>query len=820
MQLLISFSLGGGVRLAGDIGCFGVLKHFKVGEEILLYICRRGDVRESYWMDYAAKVDTKAKGKTKAAKVKVDPQIGFSLPIEPDGSNVDPNHGPGSKFWKRLLEVVSDDDYSSSKCVTLLLASMMNRVELVTHDIIAKGVSTNTRDDFGFTPLMYALLFRREDLLHSLLNTGADVDSFSLTGEPMIKFVFIVAELLELENPIVFNSRKSWRLHYCDAQQNLEYILRVISSLIERNIDLKVSDKGGNGPLHYALGMVKTEIEISGMVCLLDDFVYPEESKSLKILLSTLCNGGADPNACNKDGICPLHIVASLADVDAMEYLFSQRITPNPMDCNRYHPLHYLCGAARNKALAGFQILLTNGSFRPIDPMSYKERYLSIPKHERDILDLDDHIQKSFAQAICPSILFKERLKPIELAGLTTNRKVNLLHLSLCGHLLYNEPFSSHAKSNKRIRLRLVDLFHKIEGFDPRIAYSYMENHGLTIHHAYSALFLEPMDTDFYPNRPKVKGRKPPSIEYEIIAYAMIHQPSTLYKLCNHEVDLLNPEIKEWTPLHAAIANKNSELISHIFRHGFEPTCVNYLHLAVKMHLPLNSVQEILQHILSTPDSPSVLNDSVRGFNTTPLHLAVRCQNVDFISLLSRYTQFSLIRKDDVSGLTAFYEAVLHENSSILKAFSDVHERVDLFLENTKGETCLEVAIRRRKIEAVTWLLDFRRSDCVQILLRESASGCSLLYDIEREHYELLKELKNAAIAQDEVHVITDHIGAFNLGKEVHSTQELSAQSQFEESTRILVKVLNAIHANIGFDIEHYHTIYSREEFDPVVFSS
>lgn len=791
------------------------------GEALLHYICHRGDEREIYWAEYNSKVDPKSKGKAKAAKTKVDPVLGFSLPFEPEGAIPDPNHGPGSKLWRKLLEVISDDDYSVSKDVTLLVASMLNRVDEIASLLLEKRVSINAHDGAGLTPLMYALLFRNEEQLQALLVNGADADSLSANGDPVIKFVFIHAEVYAWHAPNFLNETRTinWRISYYDALRTSEYIDRVLQTLVDRGVDLLVSDSDGNGPLHYALGLINSKLSLSGEFYGLSGFVYPEESETLRPLLSALCKAGADPNASNGDGVCPLHVAAAISDTDAIELLLSLNANPNPLDCNEYHPLHYLCGAGRNKSLAGFYVLLTKGSFRPLERMSDRvTRDRAMPKHDRDTLELRNYIRDSFAEAVCPGILTKRRLTPIELAGLRTRRNLNLIHLSLSGHLLSNEPFAKYAEKNKRIRLRLVDCIHKIDGFSHSQFYSCVDDFGLSIHHAYSTLFHEPMDTDFYPNRPKVKGKKPLSMEYEIISNSLFHNPSALYSRCGREIGLLSPEIKDWTPLHGAIANRNSELIRYILQQSFDNSCVDYIHLASKGHLSPESTEELLKHIILQSDCRSMLNGPSGGFLASPLHLAVRTQNADFIRAACKHVEFDINARDDLSGLTPFYEACLNGNDSTLSAFSEAVDRIDLFSTNDDGKTCLEAAIELNRLEAVNWLLENKYDDCIKILMRNSVDGGSLLFAMERDHFQLLKIVKKMAmVAEDEVRFL----GEGNDG--VHQIDEENPfpvdRTKLVESSRILLRILSAIHSNGSVGFDHFHPIYSPETFVPAVFS-
>ena len=412
-------------------------------------------------------VDPKAKSKSKAVagpKGKGDSILGIVLPTDPDSSHPDPNHGPGSALWTQLLSVRADDAFSVSSSIGVLSASLIHGLDELAEDYIIKKIGLEEGDSLGKTPTMYALLLKQHAIARALIEQAVNVNAFDNDGNPLIKYAFLSTE----EPPRKFKSQiqehsVDWKPTFLNPLQNKEVSLSLIRLLIEKDIDLRVSDSHGNGPLHYAVGLVKTSFSFGGNSFLVHDHVYEHNFPSLKPLLKLLCAGGADSNAGNMQGQVPLHILAALSDTEAIEYLLSLDSTLcNPMDSHGCLPLHYALGAARPQILGTFKLLLHKGSYRPVHEIMFcNPNVTGMSKAEKEAAEMDRFIERSFAEALSPTEVCSKRLRPAELLSRTTSEGQNLVELTLSGYSLEELPFYPYANDDISLRQRVCELLYK-----------------------------------------------------------------------------------------------------------------------------------------------------------------------------------------------------------------------------------------------------------------------------------------------------------------------------------------------------------------------
>lgn len=729
--------LGGGVSLASNIGRFGTLSTSTSGEELLKYICSRGFEREAYWAAYAASLDPKAKKKVHA-KGKPDPFLGYMLPFEPDSSHPDPNHGPDSTLWNSLLCVSSYDRFfAACSPQTLLSTCIVHDLDMIASIIISKKDSVNIKDTKGISSLMYALLFKKSTIVDLLLENGADFNARDSAGNPTFKYIFLSLQ----DTPKVVRSNAGdiqliWQPKYYSAESESDSnaLFELVSTFISKGVDLEVSDENGNFPLHYACGAVNQCIEVSESLYFIRDFVHNCDEKSLVQLLKQLIDvGGADVIAANKQGIVPLHILSALADVPSIEYLIRLGATPNPIDSNGYTPLHYLCGSARRNATKCLDLLLTHGANNPVEKVSFDGSVNELSKSEKEKLKLNKFVDDCFANSMCPASITKARLTLQELCSLETDSGLTPLHLMLAGARILNEPFTLFAQENRVIRLRLVDTFHVNCKSTLSHLYSSVDKHGTSILHCASLLFREPMDTDFYPKRPKVKSKKAPSMEHEILGFCMAFLHGKSSDVCTRAMSLLQP-LDEWSCLHGAISMQNIELIEYILTidHSFPSDC---LHYAASSHLSSSGLKHLIEAIGSSSDYNVHFNKPGKSFSSSPIHIAIQHENVLFIEAAATNLKFDVNIRVDGSDGTPCHEICRRGSLAALTALSTAADRLDFLLTDCNGLTCLELAISAENVSIVKLLIDMRRNDCIEILTRTNADGSTLLCELEKLSY-------------------------------------------------------------------------------------
>ncbi|HPG56700.1 MAG TPA: ankyrin repeat domain-containing protein [Candidatus Wallbacteria bacterium] len=80
---------------------------------------------------------------------------------------------------------IDRSDYESDGChygFTPLAAACLKGDEAMADLFLARGADIETADSYGFTPIMCALMSQNENLVKSLINFGAELNRFSLSG--------------------------------------------------------------------------------------------------------------------------------------------------------------------------------------------------------------------------------------------------------------------------------------------------------------------------------------------------------------------------------------------------------------------------------------------------------------------------------------------------------------------------------------------------------------------------------------------------------------------------------------------------------------
>ena len=151
-------------------------------------------------------------------------------------------------------------------------ARMGNAVGLI--QAVKAGTDINERNEFGSTALHVAIAEKQLDMIPVLLDLGADV--------------------------MIQDANGSTALHYA-----IEHRLpAVVESLVERCPEaVSISDKHGNQPLWTAAFNARGDYKI----------------------VSTLLQHGANPNHCNKVGLCPLDIPKRKGELALLHLFESMR---------------------------------------------------------------------------------------------------------------------------------------------------------------------------------------------------------------------------------------------------------------------------------------------------------------------------------------------------------------------------------------------------------------------------------------------------------------------------------------------------------------
>jgi Ankyrin repeat len=340
--------LGGATALSGSMGRFGTFRSalntteesmelHDLGLAFLKFLVGRGREREVYWLSKMPAVsstpldpksqkaataakDSKAKEKekimkdqkkgkspVKAEEVSVVEDVAWNL--ETDGTHPDPNHGPTRAFWKDLLEGQFDELHTLSERSNLLLVTLQGGLSGLVCDLVEEGAGVHIADMYGVTPLMYALLLGDEQSAAALISAGADVDAIDAFGNP------VITSACHSASPADIDAALFGPVAMAGDKQSVSILgsCQMLPLLLAAGADTHVCSSSGNSPILSAMGLGSVTLSIGGYQVTVGSSSYSTSySKSTtRSDVESLLSHGALVNACNHNGVVPLHIAAA-----------------------------------------------------------------------------------------------------------------------------------------------------------------------------------------------------------------------------------------------------------------------------------------------------------------------------------------------------------------------------------------------------------------------------------------------------------------------------------------------------------------------------
>ena len=184
-----------------------------------------------------------------------------------------------------------------------------------------------------------------------------------------------------------------------------------------------------------------------------------------------------------------------------------------------------------------------------------------------------------------------------------------------------------------------------------------------------------------------------------------------------------------WTALHGAIAGDNGALVDIILKGRQQDlNSHNYAHFLACSNAGSLVCDQIISACSSSTSYSALLNSqgSCKG-SARPLHLAAKARNSHALSRLLRCSKVDPNGRDEVSNLTAVHETCLAGDLEILQIFGQFADRLDLLSVDSKGKTCIDIAIESKNVEMLQLLVKVRRNDVLERILRISDSPSLLV---------------------------------------------------------------------------------------------
>lgn len=245
-------------------------------------------------------------------------------------------------FVKHLLDMGANINAEGSNGVTALHHAVRKKNSNLVYYLLAQGANVNkTTKDEKYSPLHYALVMDNDEIIHSLLNAGADIKAKfgpPLENSSVLNLVCGCSSLRQrlcfLSNSIDVNSLFSGR--------NLVFNKKKIKFLLELGADVEVSEESYNGneltPLQRACEAGRMDI--------------------VEILVSY----GADVHSKNNEGMTMIHHAALGMNLDVVELLLQKGLDVNAIDHYNRTPIYYLTKLHSNDVIPMIEFLLDNGA--------------------------------------------------------------------------------------------------------------------------------------------------------------------------------------------------------------------------------------------------------------------------------------------------------------------------------------------------------------------------------------------------------------------------------------------------------------------------
>ncbi|PSN57941.1 hypothetical protein C0J52_00199 [Blattella germanica] len=220
------------------------------------------------------------------------------------------------------------------------IAASSNHVEMLSY-LVRKGISVETTDGFGFTPLLLAVLDSSLDAIRFLVQAGANIDR----------------QIPEC---------KGYTALHFTAENTKENLVKAVSLLIELEANWLVKDQLQRTPVHVAI--------ISENISFLDEInkhvnleAHLKESDKVRLAtrnnsckaLKWLLDRGVSMEQYDDNGTLPIHLACEKGFSEIVQAFLDHRMNINARTSTRGTPLHH---AVYSKQDTVAEILLAKGA--------------------------------------------------------------------------------------------------------------------------------------------------------------------------------------------------------------------------------------------------------------------------------------------------------------------------------------------------------------------------------------------------------------------------------------------------------------------------
>ncbi len=252
---------------------------------------------------------------------------------------------------KRLIRKEDGDVTDEYYRTALHIAAQKNMYVIVEMILTHQHVSINATDDYGYTPLHYAMWHDNTALYDLLLKHGADLNALTHNGDtPLMTKTYQWGDYQQ--SSVKYLLKKGAEVSHVNKDGQTAYSYSVmrnrydIASLLEgHGAAIFLQNIFGITPLHYAtrhnsLDLAYFHIQREHPAQVVNNAGNTPLYNTL--LVKELVRIGLDVNHRNKDGQTPLHYAArwNASNTQYLEILIANGAIVNATDYYGYTPLH------------------------------------------------------------------------------------------------------------------------------------------------------------------------------------------------------------------------------------------------------------------------------------------------------------------------------------------------------------------------------------------------------------------------------------------------------------------------------------------------